>query len=63
MGVESDMQNMRLTYFDARGRAETARLILAYGGLDYQDRRIPIGKGRCHLIHQNYTPSTENESK
>ena len=37
------MQTLKLTYFEARGRAETARLILAYGGLDYEDRRFPIG--------------------
>ena len=37
------MQTLKLTYFQARGRAETARLILAYGGLDYEDRRFPIG--------------------
>ena len=41
--VETNMQTLKLTYFEARGRAETARLILAYGGLDYEDRRFPIG--------------------
>ena len=32
--------SIKLTYFDARGRAETSRLILAYAGVDYQDERI-----------------------
>ena len=32
--------SIKLTYFDARGRAETSRLILAYAGVDYQDERL-----------------------
>ncbi len=31
---------IRLTYFDGTGRAELIRLVLAYGKLDYEDRRI-----------------------
>ena len=38
------MSNIKLTYFNGRGRAETARLILAYGGKDYEDRRVAFGK-------------------
>ena len=37
------MSNIKLTYFNGRGRGETARLILAYGGMDYEDRRISFG--------------------
>lgn len=28
-------------YFDARGRAEPIRMILAYAGADWKDQRIP----------------------
>ena len=34
------MPNIKLTYFDARGRAETTRLILAYAGVHFEDERI-----------------------
>merc|ERR1711994_596430 len=44
MGVSSRpssiMPNIKLTYFNGRGRGETARLILAYGGMHYEDRRV-----------------------
>ena len=29
------MADIKLTYFDARGRAEPARILLAYGGLNH----------------------------
>lgn len=32
--------NIKLTYFNLRGRAEPARLIMAQAGVDYQDNRI-----------------------
>merc|ERR1711973_409203 len=35
------MPNIKLTYFDLRARAEPCRLLLAYGGLKYEDERIP----------------------
>merc|ERR1712002_1194339 len=35
------MPNIKLTYFDLRARAEPSRLLLAYGGLKYEDERIP----------------------
>merc|ERR1712018_769709 len=38
--THSTMSNTKLTYFNGRGRGETARLILAFAGKDYEDRRI-----------------------
>merc|ERR1711955_196525 len=35
------MANIKLTYFDLRAKAEPCRLLLAYGGLKYEDERIP----------------------
>ena len=32
--------SIKLTYFDARGRAETSRLILAFAGVAYEDERL-----------------------
>jgi len=37
----SKMPNVKLTYFDLRARAEPCRLLLAYGGIKYEDERIP----------------------
>ena len=34
------MPNIKLTYFDGRGRCEHIRLILAYGGIKYEDVRV-----------------------
>ncbi len=31
---------MKLTYFSGRGKAEVARLLLAYGNVDYENERI-----------------------
>ena len=31
---------VKLTYFNLRGRAEPARLILAYAGVDFDDCRV-----------------------
>ena len=31
---------MKLTYFDARGRAELARLLLKLAGKDFEDNRV-----------------------
>merc|ERR1711953_847501 len=31
---------VKLTYFNLRGRAEPARLLLAYGGIKYEDCRL-----------------------
>merc|ERR1739842_214733 len=40
MGVTIIMSNIKLTYFNGRGRGETARLIPAYAGKEYEDRRV-----------------------
>jgi hypothetical protein len=34
------MSELKLNYFDAKGRAELARLILAQSGTAYDDHRI-----------------------
>ena len=34
------MSEIKLTYFDVKARAETARLILAHAGVRYTDQRI-----------------------
>ena len=34
------MTDIKLSYFDARGRAEISRLILAYAGVRYTDQRL-----------------------
>ena len=36
----SKIRKMKLIYFNARGRAELARLILAQAGIQYEDKRI-----------------------
>ena len=37
------MTDIKLTYFNARGRAEIIRLILAYSGQEYEDCRLQWG--------------------
>lgn len=37
--------SLTLKYFDARGAAETTRVLLAIGGLQYEDKRYKIGPG------------------
>ena len=37
--------SLKLKYFDARGAAETTRVLLALGELDYEDARYKIGPG------------------
>ena len=34
--------SVKLTYFNGRGRSEPARLLLAYGGIEYEDCRLPL---------------------
>merc|ERR1711970_452280 len=36
----SKMPNIKLTYFNLRGRAEPCRLLLAYSGTKYEDERL-----------------------
>merc|ERR1711982_91213 len=35
------MPNVKLTYFNLKARGEPCRLLLAYGGIKYEDERIP----------------------
>ena len=35
---------MKLVYFDARGRVEPIRIVLAYAGVQYEDERISFEK-------------------
>jgi len=35
---------LKLVYFDARGAAEPARWAFAYGGIDYEDSRVPFAE-------------------
>ena len=37
--------SLTLKYFDARGAAETTRVLLTIGGIAYTDQRYPIGPG------------------
>lgn len=34
------MPQYRITYFNSKGRAEVMRQILAYGGQDFEDKRL-----------------------
>ena len=34
------MSEIKLSYFDARGRAETLRMCMAWGGVEYEDWRM-----------------------
>ena len=45
------MPNIKLTYFDLRARAEPCRLLLAYGGLQYEDERIPASLDLFYFLH------------
>ena len=45
------MPNIKLTYFDLRARAEPCRLLLAYGGLQYEDERIPASLELFYFLH------------
>merc|ERR1711874_162847 len=36
-----EMPNVKLTYFNLRGRGEPCRIMLAYGGIKYEDERNP----------------------
>ena len=52
------MSKIKLTHYNARGRAETIRLVLAYAGQQYEDKRIAPGRNRCvetNIIYQVLT--------
>lgn len=38
-------RGLKLSYFDARGAAEMTRILLAVGGMEYEDKRFAIGPG------------------
>lgn len=40
LNIELIMSTYKLTYFNAKGIAEFLRLLLAYGGVDFEDIRI-----------------------
>ena len=40
--VGFDSARLKLSYFDARGRAELTRIIMAYGQIDYEDDRVKM---------------------
>ena len=41
-------KNIKLIYFNARGRAELARLILAQAGAEYEDKRLEREEWPAH---------------
>ena len=36
--------NVKLTYFPGRGRAEAIRIMLRYGGVDFEDENVTFGQ-------------------
>jgi len=41
------MTEIKLTHYNAKGKAETCRLILAHAGKKYEDKRITVGRKCC----------------
>ena len=41
------MTEIKLTHYNAKGKAETCRLILAHAGKNYEDKRITVGRKCC----------------
>ena len=41
---QQEMSKIKLTHYNARGRAETIRLVLAYAGKEFEDKRIAPGR-------------------
>ena len=37
-------KKIKLTYFDGKGRGELSRLILAHGGVPYEDHRVSFAE-------------------
>jgi len=52
-GSKSSGQKIKLSYFDARGRGETARMCLAYSGCDWEDHRVPLGSAEWTALKPN----------
>ena len=44
------MSDIKLIHYNVKGKAETSRLILAYAGVEYEDKRIEPGKKIQKLI-------------
>lgn len=44
------MPTYKLIYFDLRGRAEPARMMFELAGVDYEDKRIPLGSEEWKLL-------------
>merc|ERR1711942_357268 len=55
------MPNIKLTYFDLRARAEPCRLLLAYGGLQYEDERIPASLDLFYFLHSGNIQEFDNK--
>ena len=55
------MPNIKLTYFDLRARAEPCRLLLAYGGLQYDDERIPASLDLFYFLHSGNIQEFDNK--
>merc|ERR1711936_957440 len=61
----SNSEELRLTYFPARGRAEISRLILAHAGVKFDDIRLSgeeFGKVKP-LLPYGSMPILENKAK
>ena len=41
--ARADQYKFKVIYFDGRGRGEAVRMILAAGGKEFDDQRIPLG--------------------
>merc|ERR1712154_491807 len=48
------MKNVRLTYFNGRGRAEVARLILSIAGEEFEDDRVEFSDWETLKPHQRF---------
>merc|ERR1712110_20429 len=56
-----EMPNVKLTYFNLRGRGEPCRIMLAYGGIKYEDERRILCRqlsdlGRHSRLHVHQRP-------
>merc|ERR1712154_711937 len=49
-----EMKNMKLTYFNGRGRAEVARLILSIAGEVFEDDRIEFSDWEALKPHERF---------